>query len=112
MTKTQYQLSSREKEFIKQFCDKHNKNEYTVLIEFKDVVKLQLDNDVTLVTLKSFPNYCSCLESFKEEGYTLSTTDKKFIKKLEGKDSLFDWLGWSDGVFNLLAAIGIEAEGV
>lgn len=61
---------------------------WKIVLENKDVLKLILDNDDTLIVFKDY--------EYSEDDYW----------------SFDEYIGWADGLFTMLDVVGIEAESV
>jgi hypothetical protein len=62
------------------------------VIENKEFVTVKLDNDDTFVIFRDEEDL-----DWDEEGHIMD---------------IMEYVGWSDGIFNLLRALGVAAEGV
>lgn len=96
------------KEHLEKLINEFNKikedgDRYRFLLEHKGIFKLNLDNDETFVTISD-----GTLKSLKIDKYSVG--EDEWNDKITG--NFWTYLGWSEGVFILLDAVGLKAESV
>lgn len=77
---------------------KTDTDKFKYLIENKGIFKLMLDNDGTFIVFT--------------DGTEKHFTEEEIDTLTDSIDGFDNYIGWANGTFSLLEAIGIEAESV